>query len=349
MKWKQEIIDELNDAIDNCDCGCTQALVDDIRSLHGQASYVYHTSGNTQWLYNEWFDEGDGHWHFQWTYKQDYDFAVAIGMGYGQQGMMGVGHTCRFHLEWWYWPWEGPMQFLSSDEELGLVANRLQRGGDFRTIWYLRQGIPSGLSGSVAARWRAAERLEYRGRRLLLSGQRLWPPGSLLPARTATMTFPACPSAFDSRTPTRRVVHRVCLADEKPTYRLAVTAQACRLCRQSPGTSLVKAVSSGDSDEAPSPLDQSAPAGEAPPPETPSLVRRTVSYAEALIEWTAAGRPERSDKDVEQIFHRFCKPCRWFDRRRKICRGCGCRVADTGFAITNKIKMATEHCPRNLW
>lgn len=67
------------------------------------------------------------------------------------------------------------------------------------------------------------------------------------------------------------------------------------------------------------------------------------------IEWAAAGRPERSDKDVEQIFQRFCKPCRWYDRRRRICRGCGCRVADTGFAITNKIKMATEHCPRKLW
>jgi hypothetical protein len=24
-------------------------------------------------------------------------------------------------------------------------------------------------------------------------------------------------------------------------------------------------------------------------------------------------------------------------------------VADTGYAILNKIKMATEHCPRDLW
>ena len=120
VKWKLEIIDELNEAINDCDCGCTQALVDDTRSLHGQASYVYHTYGNTQWLYNEWFG-GDDHWHFQWTYKQDYDYTVAIGMGYGQQGMRNVGHTCKFRLEWWYWPWEGPMQFLSSEEELGLV------------------------------------------------------------------------------------------------------------------------------------------------------------------------------------------------------------------------------------
>ncbi len=86
-----------------------------------------------------------------------------------------------------------------------------------------------------------------------------------------------------------------------------------------------------------------------PPPETPGLVRRTLSYAEALIAWTAAGRPERSDKEVEQIFHQYLQALPMVRPRRQICRGCGCRVADTGFAVTNKIKMATEHCPRNLW
>ena len=85
------------------------------------------------------------------------------------------------------------------------------------------------------------------------------------------------------------------------------------------------------------------------PPAPPGLVRRAISYAEALAQWTAAGRPERSDKEVEHIFAHFCKPCRWYHHRRHICRGCGCRVADKGFAIINKIKMATEHCPRNLW
>ena len=74
-----------------------------------------------------------------------------------------------------------------------------------------------------------------------------------------------------------------------------------------------------------------------------------MSYAEAVIEWTAAGRPERSDEEVERIFHQFCKSCRWFSRRRQICYGCGCRVADSGFAIFNKIKMATQHCPRKRW
>jgi hypothetical protein len=87
----------------------------------------------------------------------------------------------------------------------------------------------------------------------------------------------------------------------------------------------------------------------APSPKAPNLLRRAMSYAEAVIEWTAAGRPERSDEEVERIFHHFCKPCRWFNRRRQICYGCGCRVADSGFAIFNKIKMATQHCPRKRW
>jgi hypothetical protein len=86
-----------------------------------------------------------------------------------------------------------------------------------------------------------------------------------------------------------------------------------------------------------------------PPPTTRGIVRRAVSYAEALIEWTAAGKPKRSDKEVEQIFNQHCKPCRWYDPEKQICRGCGCRVADSGYVVLNKIKMATEHCPRKLW
>jgi len=84
-------------------------------------------------------------------------------------------------------------------------------------------------------------------------------------------------------------------------------------------------------------------------PEPPGLIRRAISYTEALARWTAAGRPERSDKEVERIFHQHCKSCSWFDAERQICRGCGCRVAESGVAILNKIKMATENCPRDFW
>ncbi len=92
-----------------------------------------------------------------------------------------------------------------------------------------------------------------------------------------------------------------------------------------------------------------SPASTNDAPDPPGLVRRILSYAEAVARWTAAGRPERPDKEVERIFNKNCKTCKWFDPEKQICRGCGCRVAETGVAVLNKIKMATEHCPRELW
>jgi hypothetical protein len=89
-----------------------------------------------------------------------------------------------------------------------------------------------------------------------------------------------------------------------------------------------------------------APAGV---PTPPGLIRRAYSWAEAVARWTAAGQPTRPDKEVERIFNESCKTCKWFDPERQICRGCGCRVAENGVAVINKIKMATEHCPRELW
>jgi len=102
------------------------------------------------------------------------------------------------------------------------------------------------------------------------------------------------------------------------------------------------------------PTEATAPAPPPPPPSEqpptpPGLVRRAISYTEALTRWTTAGHPERSDKVVERIFHHHCKHCKWYDPEKQICRGCGCRVAENGVAVLNKIKMATEHCPRELW
>jgi hypothetical protein len=91
------------------------------------------------------------------------------------------------------------------------------------------------------------------------------------------------------------------------------------------------------------------PAASEPPPEPTGLVRRAAYCAGAFAQWTAAGRPSRPDTEVERIFHQFCKTCDWFDPDKQICRGCGCRVAEGGYAVQNKIKMATENCPRDLW
>ena len=114
-----------------------------------------------------------------------------------------------------------------------------------------------------------------------------------------------------------------------------VTEEQCRQCPR-----FVEAASA-----------ESAKAGEAVP-RMPGLVRRGVTWTEAALRWVAAGRPERSDEEVQCILETFCagtSPCDWYDAARQVCRGCGCNVTSGGHAIFNKIRMATEHCPRNLW
>ncbi len=84
-------------------------------------------------------------------------------------------------------------------------------------------------------------------------------------------------------------------------------------------------------------------------PQTPSFFRRSVTYAEAVAGWISAGRPERSEEETRRIFEEHCSKCAWYDRNKQICKGCGCKVTNVGHAIFNKIKMATQHCPRSLW
>ncbi len=76
-------------------------------------------------------------------------------------------------------------------------------------------------------------------------------------------------------------------------------------------------------------------------------MNRTFSYLEAVAEWIAAGRPVRSDEEVAAIHRVLCKPC--YLCYRNTCRECGCKVRPEGLAVFNKIKMATQHCPRGKW
>ena len=151
--------------------------------------------------------------------------------------------------------------------------------------------------------------------------------------------YPPCPTRALG-TVKGVVKHAWCDDASKDRYRRLVKPIDCRRC-----LGLEPEASPADN-VPPEPLKPLAPLE---PPEPPGLVRRALSYTEALARWTAAGQPERSDKDVERIFHQHCKPCSWFDPERQICRGCGCRVAENGYAVLNKIKMATENCPRDFW
>ena len=76
-------------------------------------------------------------------------------------------------------------------------------------------------------------------------------------------------------------------------------------------------------------------------------MREILTYAEALARWITAGRPVRSDAEVVDIHRFLCRPCPFYHRDK--CRECGCRVRLDGPAVLNKIKMATEHCPKGKW
>ena len=78
------------------------------------------------------------------------------------------------------------------------------------------------------------------------------------------------------------------------------------------------------------------------------MSRKALKYSTALKRWIAAGRPVRSEDEVATI-HEICKKCDLYDSEHGSCKGCGCRVNISKVAVVNKIKMATEHCPKDLW
>ena len=74
-----------------------------------------------------------------------------------------------------------------------------------------------------------------------------------------------------------------------------------------------------------------------------------VRYKEAVKRWIKKGRPVRTKEEVDHILEEHCKKCDWYDPEKKTCGDCGCKVTNSGVAVLNKIKMATESCPRDKW
>jgi hypothetical protein len=81
----------------------------------------------------------------------------------------------------------------------------------------------------------------------------------------------------------------------------------------------------------------------------PGLSTRVSRYSRAIHRWIVAGQPVRPEEEVRQIFETLCRSCEHFDAQREICKTCGCRVRKSGLALMNKIRMATEQCPRGKW
>ena len=70
-------------------------------------------------------------------------------------------------------------------------------------------------------------------------------------------------------------------------------------------------------------------------------------WAQALARWTRAGFPVRPQTEVERIERDICRPCEEYVDGR--CKSCGCRVSKSRIAVSNKLKMATESCPKGKW
>jgi hypothetical protein len=86
---------------------------------------------------------------------------------------------------------------------------------------------------------------------------------------------------------------------------------------------------------------------------TPPLGRQVAAYAKEIRRWQKAGRPIRSDAEVERLYV-LCssqtEPCRFFKPPRKEgkkgrCLLCGCRINIGRYGLLNKLRMATTSCP----
>ena len=78
-----------------------------------------------------------------------------------------------------------------------------------------------------------------------------------------------------------------------------------------------------------------------------STTKKLSNYRKAIVKWISAGRPVRSDEEVERIYNQFCNSCEF--KLNRSCILCGCKVNKAKSALFNKIKMATEECPKGFW
>ena len=83
--------------------------------------------------------------------------------------------------------------------------------------------------------------------------------------------------------------------------------------------------------------------GDKEPQAGGSFASKVVSYGKSYAAWNLAGRPVRTDAEVEAIFETICVPCPNFKPRK---RGGRCGLCGCGLNIqSDKIRWATEQCP----
>ena len=74
-----------------------------------------------------------------------------------------------------------------------------------------------------------------------------------------------------------------------------------------------------------------------------------MNYAAAVYKWNKAGKPKRSNSEVNRIHSQVCTPCPYYRHASLTCGKCGCSVNSKADALDNKIVMETENCPVGRW
>jgi hypothetical protein len=80
----------------------------------------------------------------------------------------------------------------------------------------------------------------------------------------------------------------------------------------------------------------------------PTPLEKAGHYAKALLKWSAAGFPVRTDEDVAAIVV-ICRACEKWDCAKAACGVCGCGVSQSRWAVVNKARMGSEVCPLKKW
>lgn len=84
------------------------------------------------------------------------------------------------------------------------------------------------------------------------------------------------------------------------------------------------------------------------PPPLPGIIKRAGRYTKAVSKWIAAGRPTRSQDEIDALLA-ICQTCRQYNAQHAACAKCGCSVNNQASGLANKLAMVTEHCPLEKW
>ena len=82
-----------------------------------------------------------------------------------------------------------------------------------------------------------------------------------------------------------------------------------------------------------------------------NLSQLWATWQKAIMRWKEAGKPVRTEAEMEERLA-ICRDCNHYAKRfgtLGYCSVCGCGVSKVRIGPLNKIRMATEKCPKKKW